>query len=271
MNNSNAILESLRRKIVIDESSYKDALRELRNAFKENINLKTVLDRGLCLSKKYKPNVQLLWMGINPSYNEKNKYVKNEPRPQEFAPFYDDFDELLKTGKYYWRTVSKILLGENRDKNLNINKEHLDLFSIRNTNQEFLHIVGKRNLNNDTIEFLVDHIWYTQQFLENYLKPKVIIMANNAGGGYLGLNKDCVWMGYQTKEIITKTEFPGKVYRIIGIRKEKGLVRQYDYKNQLNGTIILHAWHQGYQCKKDKQIKTEHIVELLKIAGINEQ
>ena len=261
-------LKSLYNNVVLDHPSYCEALRELRILFKDDANLRQVLERGLCLSKHYKPNVDLLWMGINPSYDERDKKVQMEPRPQEFAQPYADFDELLLKGKKYWSTVSKIILGENDDRNKDINKEHLDLFSVRNTRQEFLHLVGKSNLNNDTFEFLKIHIWFTQQFLENYLKPKVIVLANKASGAYLGLDAKYVWMGYKTEEVPTKITFPGNVYKIIGIRDEEGLIRPKPYRGQLNETLILHARFQGNGCPKEQQIETKHIEELLRMAGV---
>lgn len=260
------VLESLRNEVVVDENSYKNALKKLKDAFKNDANLKYVLERGLCLSKKYKSNVDLLWMGFNPSYDETKQTVKQEPRPLEFAEPYDPFDELLRTGHGYWVTVRRRLLGENQQENNNVNKEHLDLFSIRNTRQEFINLVGKRNANSDTMEFFKCHIWYSQQFMEHYLKPKVIILANKAAGAYLGLDQRYVWMGYKTTEI--KELPPGKVYRIDGIRDEAGLIRQKSsYNNELNETVILHARFQGNGCPTEQQIRPEHIDMLLKMFG----
>ena len=264
--NMQKVIESLLNEVVFDEVSYKNALKKLKDAFKADTNLKHVLERGLCLSKKYKSNVDLLWMGFNPSYDETNEFVKQEPRPLEFAEPYDSFDELLRTGHGYWVTVSRRLLGENHQENNDVNKEHLDLFSIRNTRQEFINLVGKRNVNSDVMGFFKCHIWYSQQFIENYLKPKVIIMANKAAGAYLGLDSRYVWMGYKTKVI---RELPyGKVHKIIGIKEEDGLIRPKSkpYKNELDGTVILHARFQGNGCPREQQIRPEHIGALLKLA-----
>ena len=217
--------------------------------------LKETLKLGIGICRDYKPNVDLLWMGINPSCTD-NKRIEH--------PF-PTFEETLENDEFckgYWKTVKRILMG------CKCTKEHLDLFAIRKTPQDFLRKVGVNNEKNPALCFLAEHLWLTQQFLENYLKPKVIVLANKAAGAYLGLDSRYVWMGYNTKVI---DELPsGKIYKIIGIREEEGLIRPKSkpYKNKLDDTLILHARFQGNGCPKEQQINPNHIEELLKLAGV---
>lgn len=248
---------------------YLEALTALWNKYQNESNcpreftgvlekLKETLKLGIGICRDYKPNVDLLWMGINPSCTD-NERIEH--------PF-PTFEETLEKDEFckgYWKTVKRIIMG------CKCTKEHLDLFAIRKTPQDFLRKVGVNNENNPALHFLVEHLWYTQQFLENYLKPKVIVLANKTAGAYLGLDQRYVWMGYDTK-VIDELELPcGKVHKIIGIsEKEEGLIRPKSkpYKNELDGTLILHARFQGNGCPKEQQINPNHIEELLKLAGV---
>lgn len=249
---------------------YLEALTALWNKYQNESNcpreftgvlekLKETLKLGIGICRDYKPNVDLLWMGINPSCTD-NKRIEH--------PF-PTFEETLEKDEFckgYWKTVKRILVG------CKCTKEHLDLFAIRKTPQDFLRKVGVNNEKNPALCFLAEHLWLTQQFLENYLKPKVIILANKAAGAYLGLDQRYVWMGYKTTEIKEELPcvMPGKVYRIDGISRDKaGLIRQKSsYNNELNETVILHARFQGNGCPKEQQINPNHIEELLKLVGV---
>ena len=235
--------------------SYEDFVNALGSLWKkyENVpSLEQTLKLGIGIANSYKEYVDLLWMGINPSCTD------DEPISKPFPCF----EETLKHPNItYWKTVKRIL------SETNCKKEHLDLFAIRKTPQDFLRKVGFDNENNPALHFLAEHLWYTQQFLENYLKPKVIILANKAAGAYLGLEPKFVWMGYKT-EVISEMSC-GKVHKIVGIRNEERLIRQTPYENQLVGTIILHARFQGNGCPKEQQINPNHIEELLKLADVD--
>ena len=243
---------------------YSEAINELWNKYQNKSDypqeftgvlekLKETLKLGIGICCEYKPNVDLLWMGINPSCTD------NEPIEHPF-PIFEETLEKDEYCKMYWKTVKGILMG------CNCTKEHLDLFAIRKTPQDFLRKVGVNNEKNPALHFLAEHLWLTQQFLENYLKPKVIVLANKAAGAYLGLDPRYVWMGYET-EVIRELPY-GKVHKIIGIRNEQDLVRQREYKNELNGTIILHARYQGNGCPFEQQLNPEHIKDLMTMAGI---
>ena len=242
---------------------YSEALNELWNKYQNKSNypqeftgvlekLKETLKLGIGICRDYKPNVDLLWVGINPSCTD------NKPIDYPFPTFEET---LMNPDITYWKTVKRILTG------CECTIEHLDLFAIRKTPQDFLRKVGVNNEKNPALHFLAEHLWLTQEFLENYLKPKVIVLANKAAGAYLGLNQRYVWMGYDTKVI---DEFPcGKVHKIIGIReKEEGLIRPKSkpYKNELDGTVILHARFQGNGCPREQQIRPDDIDMLLKLA-----
>ena len=235
--------------------SYEDFVNALSSLWKEYENvssLEETLKLGIGIADSYKKFVDLLWMGINPSCTDGMQISKPFPC----------FEETLKNPNItYWKTVKRIL------SETNCKKEHLDLFAIRKTPQDFLRKVGFDNEKNPALHFLAEHLWYTQQFLENYLKPKVIILANKAAGAYLGLEPKFVWMGYKTRVISEMS--CGKIHQIIGIRNEERLIRQVPYENQLDGTIILHARFQGNGCPKEQQINPNHIEELLKKAGVN--
>ena len=254
-------------KEIMNYKDYSEALNALWNRY-QNENkcseeftevlekLKETLKLGIGICRDYKPNVDLLWMGINPSCTDNKRIVHPFPT----------FEETLENDEFckgYWKTVKRILMG------CKCTKEHLDLFAIRKTPQDFLRKVGVNNEKNPALCFLAEHLWLTQQFLENYLKPKVIVLANKAAGAYLGLSS-YVWMGYKKTKVKPDLELSsGKVYKIIGIREEEGLIRPKSkpYKNELDGTLILHARFQGNGCPKEQQIRPEHIDMLLKMYG----
>lgn len=242
--------------IIKDYNDYANALHHLWIEYDKVPSLHDTLWLGTGIANYYHENVDLLWMGINPSCTDGQRIEKPFP----------SFEEILQNPDItYWKTVKRILEGSK----FSYVKEHLDLFAIRKTPQDFLRKVGVDKEGNPALHFLAKHLWYTQQFLENYLKPKVIVLANKAAGAYLGLDSKYVWMGYKTKEVITEIEFPGKVYKIIGIRNEERLIRQDQrYNNQLNGTLILHSRFQGNGCPRSQQIEPQHIDILLELAGL---
>lgn len=239
------------KKEIKNYEDYSDALHTLWGKYAKEPVLNDTLHLGVGIACSYKSNVDLLWMGINPSCPDSD----NKPLSQPFPSFEETLSNPDKT---YWKTVKKILEGIS----IKFTKEHLDLFAIRKTPQDFLRSIGTDREDNPALHFLADHLWFTQQFLENYLKPKVIVLANKAAGAYLGLNPKYTWMGYNT-EIVGKLPC-GSVYKIIGIRNNERIIRQNNYNGELIGTVILHARFQGNGCPTEQQIKPEHIETLLK-------
>ena len=162
---------------IMNYKDYSEALNALWNEYQNKNNcleefteilekLKETLKLGIGICRDYKPNVDLLWMGINPSCTD------NEPIEYPFPTF----EETLEKDEFctgYWKTVKRILMG------CKCTKEHLDLFAIRKTPQDFLRKVGVNNEKNPALRFLAEHLWLSQQFLENYLKRKNLHVSTN--------------------------------------------------------------------------------------------
>ena len=120
-------------KEIMNYKDYLEALTALWNKYQNESNcpreftgvlekLKETLKLGIGISRDYKPNIDLLWMGINPSCTD------NKPIDCTFPTFEET---LMNPDIVYWKTVKRILIG------CECTIEHLDLFAIRKTPQDF--------------------------------------------------------------------------------------------------------------------------------------
>lgn len=145
----------------IDKYSVKNEHEnELKALFKKYEGLDIVSNRGFASSDELHRNA-LLFIGINPSYSEKEA-------DNEKSYFYNLLQEKNAYQKYFRRF-------EDISKKVNHKWTHLDLFYFRHTNQK--HVYYYLSSSNDSIDFATQQLKITKNIIEN-ITPKVIVVSN---------------------------------------------------------------------------------------------
>lgn len=169
-------------KIIDVETLYAN---ELSDIWKKHSDVDEELISRNFLAPKYVYEDSILFLGINPSFDEKktlgtNFYQINEENPDH--PYFQKFKELtVKAEGVKW--------------------SHLDLLFFRETNQK---AVDKFIYNNPKgLQFIYDQIMISKQLLE-ISKPKIIVASNTKVRQLMGYKKDVqknidIWMGYDFK------------------------------------------------------------------------
>jgi hypothetical protein len=239
----------------MNEVEYRKTLADLWSKYNKENSLREVLSSGIGLPESFSHNCDILWVGINPAESKQKE------------DFFPSFNQLLIDGKGYWKTIKKILL------NCKGNKEHIDLFAFHKTKQVFLRNTGKDDMQNVALNFFAEHLSATQQFIEDTLKPKLIIIGNKGASAYFGFDDKYAWMGYDS-EVLAPTQLSREtceIRRITGLRQDEMAKKRMVMpkgqremrKNRMNNTIVICARFQGNGCPKSKQLNSEIINEVI--------
>lgn len=167
----------------------KNSLELIFNKF-SNVNsvnnevLTEIVKRKFVYSE-VEPNKKVLFVGMNPSYDEKSEYKQS----------YKVQDTVESYPKYYrkFKDISdRLLIGNDWT--------YTDLFYFRETNQEKIY---KLLSEPDGLIFICEQLQLTINILEK-IKPEIIVVCNSGARRFLGLgieNKkgkdENVWMGYK--------------------------------------------------------------------------
>jgi hypothetical protein len=250
--------------------NYQDYLTEIKNLFADyyiryqngNEIFAEIIKRGYAVPINVNiDNIKVLICGINPSYPDK------KDRYEEIK--YPAFKQSITDKHPYWSNMrNNIITG------IPINcVESIDLFSLRESNQNFLK--NKCFNNPDLLRFLIVNLWLTQQLIE-IISPKLIIVANKGQWGYWGVLDNIYWMGYKFKKE------PVKVYsekmqllEIEGLKDtiyENGLFKngpigkiESNFETRLSGTKVLFTLFQTgrHKCQESERIKPGMISDIL--------
>lgn len=171
------------------EKDYKDRVLDIWERYKD---IEVLTEKGReyrkspLLPKTVKKNA-ILFIGINPAFSERRKdEIKN--LSIEFYPIISDelkdiayFDKFKKISKYC----------------NNAEWTHMDLFFLRETNQE---VIDKLSYTN--VDFLQAQLGITFEII-NTITPKIIVVSNSFASEFFGKRKqkkhsklDKIWMGY---------------------------------------------------------------------------
>lgn len=189
----------------------------------------------------------LLIVGINPSFNEKDK-EKNNPKTYGDARihFYPE-NWINKDGKRCWNAyfgpLRKMLVDEQNGINLINRFDYLDIFHYKHKEQAVLKqkILKKA----EGVSFIIDELKLTQHIIENFIKPKLIIVNNKETWAYWGKLKDkgYVWMGYEFEKI--RDYSYGELCRITGLQDSNDRIAPEitNENTSLKGTYVLFSRH----------------------------
>lgn len=195
---------------------YNDYIKALDELWETSLNKNIypeILERGYAIPENI-GKADLLIIGINPSFGKTDNDNTTEYK-HTFANFKRLKESENKTN--YWRKIFNFIPHDTKC-------EHIDLFAIREAEQKKINEIGNNSLG---LDFLVKHIWITQQMIENVIKPKLIIVANRGASAYFGKNPKYTWIGYKLKpyyieglETINSPKEEGELCSITGFRKD---------------------------------------------------
>ena len=149
-----------------------------------NCNLDSkIIKRGFATTEALKKD-SILFLGLNPSYTQ-----QNEPDKQE-----NIFYNLQQRGNYkYFKRFEDI------SEYTGLNWSHLDLLTVRETNQNNMVALTKTPKG---LDFIWKHLLLSQEILE-LSTPRVLVVANTVARTYLGKDSDSKghnkWLGYNFK------------------------------------------------------------------------
>lgn len=137
----------------------------------------------------------------------------------------------------------------------------VDLLPIRFTEQTLVD-----NMSNSYRGKLLEE---TQKYLE-YMRPKLIIVANKSSLYYWGSNDDATWMGYKLADTGKKLKGKWIIYKILGLKTDKEdrinkeFFNESDNKTNLEGSLLLHY----RQVTKWRHPKPEETISEYDIEGL---
>lgn len=196
------------------ENKIKTKLDEIWERYKLSLGHNETYQKGYVYSIPRRSNI--LVTGINPSYNGKPSH-----------PFYYDTAD----NQYF--------------KNLRIiapDATYLDLFNVRG-NQHCIAEIAKLQ---EGLFFLADQLRYTQELIEDTVKPRLILVFNKGSWGYWGYdpNPSIVWMGYEF-EFVIELEY-GRLMRITGLKDSPLRIAQHLKTTNLNGCLVYFSKYLNY-------------------------
>lgn len=197
-------------------NSYNDYIKALDELWDTSLNKNIypeILKRGYAVPENI-GKADLLIIGINPSFGE-----SHNDNTRKYKHTFARFERLKESQNItqYWKRIFKFIPQDTKC-------EHLDLFTIRETKQDEINKIGSNSLG---LDFLVKHMWITQQMIENVIKPKLIVLANRGAGAYLGKHPQYTWIGYDLEpycieglETINSPKEEGELCSIAGFKKD---------------------------------------------------
>ena len=196
--------------------SYNDYIKAIDELWETSLNKNIypeILKRGYAVPENI-GKADLLIIGINPSFGKTENDIRTE-----YKHTFPCFEELKgsENKTTYWKEIFKFIPQ-------NIKCEHIDLFTIREAEQNKINEIGS---NSSGLDFLVKHMWITQQMIENVIKPKLIVLANRGAGAYFGKHPQYTWIGYDLEpyyieglETINSPKEEGELCSIAGFKKD---------------------------------------------------
>ena len=215
---------------------------------------------SLCVGN---PTGGILLTGINPSYPYKDK----ESERLDF-----DFGYTFMTASDSIWKRKRQLLGE-----LSKKTAYLDLFPLK-----FRHQNGFEEIMEQNREMRAAIVSITQMEIETYIKPVLIIVANQQSSYYWGRNSDATWMGYEgleDKDVFPKETLPESLRdKNITLCQIRGFKDRPDRLNkdklactELAGSLVLFYGmytekHANNPKMKDKILTAEQFKSLYEFA-----
>lgn len=158
-----------------------------------NNNFDNLLDRGFVFQFDEEiVNPDILFIGINPSYNGKKETSNFYTKAQTSAhPYFKPFSDIeTELNEIYDRVISWT---------------HIDLLVFRETQQAFIKDVLLKKRNPEGIDFVYKQLMISRSIIE-YFNPKLIVISNALARKFLGYEKTThngkaynVWMDFSFK------------------------------------------------------------------------
>lgn len=201
------------------------------------------------------PSDGILLTGINPSGNGGENV------------FYTFREAIQDSSSPYWRHKKKQLVG---DYGWLIDQmAYLDLFPYFESSQKKFQETIRPH-----IDFQVKVLEISQKIIEEYIKPRLIVAANDTAVFYWGFRPDTTWMGYdfikvnEVPECMKNTKI--QLYRINpenGFRNDSDRIGQDNYHtSNINGAYFIpYAMYDDrhYSSCPEKFLTPEIMIELL--------
>ena len=215
--------------------------------------LNGILERGICYSEIKKAH-RILVTGMNPSFR------KDDPACNEKVVRFN-YQDVVKGGEdHYFTSFDKLFPAEFRQE-----VAYLDLLNIRETEQ---NTTWKFIKDSKGLELFAENLRLTQLFIEQVVRPQLIMVKNKGAWGLWGKNataEENIWMGYRFERVAGFDALPcGEVLRITSLIDHPDRVTYNDLKEtNLRGTLVLFTQHFQY-CKAEERPTPELIAELCK-------
>lgn len=184
-----------------------------------------ILERGFCRCRNEEQK-DILVVGFNPSF----------PKGSNPDCIYYDLD-ISENAKGYWKDVRKMFVSDGMD--LSKKVAYIDLFDFRETDQNTC--MREIITNPSYLDFIVTEVVDCQDIIEDVVKPKLIIVKNQAAWAFFGYHPTFTWMGYDFT-LLENLE-AGALMRINGFKNKKDRINQARKSSNLVGTKILFTTH----------------------------
>ena len=178
-------------------------------------------------------NLDVLFVGINPSYNGIKSEAKHYTKQQSL-------------NHHYFKSFVNIEKSLINDYSRSISWSHIDLLVFRETKQSF--IKDRLLKHDDGVEFIWQQLQVSKSYLE-WLNPKVLVIANSLARTLFGADKKVVkgkvkdeWLGYDF--IFDKTSGTRKIANNPGFEPYVFFTSMLSGQRALdNGSKERLVWH----------------------------
>lgn len=210
--------------------------------------LNDILKRGICYSQIDEPH-RILVAGINPSFRQ------GDAACDKYICAYDYQGIIKKGNDQYFHSFNALFPEKYREE-----VAYLDILNYRETEQKVLYDFYKTE---NGLEFIAENLELNQLYIEQIIKPQLIMVKNHASWDLWGKNATAtenIWMGYRLELMET---FPcGDLCRIIGLIEHPGRVSYRSLlETAMKGTLVLFTNHFQY-CSKEKHPTPELMAHL---------